>query len=241
MTARRVFVTGGASGIGRAIVECFHANGDMVAYCDIDGTVAAPEGVQAYTLDVADVAALTSCVESLIAEWGDIDILINNVGVSFFKPITEIAVEQFQRVLDINLRTAFVTARLLAIHREGLAVANPYGGRVINISSTRYLMSEDGSEAYAASKGGISSLTHALAVSLGKYGITVNAISPGWIQTSGYDELTTADHAQHPAGRVGRVEDISRTCLFLCEDSNNFITAENIVIDGGMTRKMIYD
>lgn len=238
---RRVFVTGGASGIGRAIVESFHANGDRVAYCDIDGSIAVSNGVRAFTLDVADIEALTSSVQSLIDEWGDIDIIINNVGVSRFKSITEITVEEFQSVIDINLRSAFITSRLLAIHREGLAVANPFGGRIINISSTRYLMSEEGSEAYAASKGGVSSLTHALAVSLSKYGITVNAISPGWIQTSDYDKLSESDHAQHPSGRVGRVEDISRTCLFLCEENNNFITAENIVIDGGMTKKMIYD
>lgn len=113
-------------------------------------------------------------------------------------------------------------------------------GRIINISSTRYLMSEPGSEGYAASKGGIYALTHALAISLSPYHITVNSISPGWIQTHNYDSLTDKDHHQHPSGRVGKPEDIARTCLFLCEDKNDFINGENITVDGGMTKKMIY-
>jgi NAD(P)-dependent dehydrogenase (short-subunit alcohol dehydrogenase family) len=101
-------------------------------------------------------------------------------------------------------------------------------------------MSEPHSEGYAASKGGIYSLTHALALSLSKYGITVNSIAPGWIENNNYETLTDADHEQHPSQRVGKPEDIARTCLFLCQHENNFINAENIVIDGGMTKKMIY-
>ena len=113
-------------------------------------------------------------------------------------------------------------------------------GRIINICSTRYLMSESGSEAYAASKGGIYSLTHALALSMSKWHITTNSISPGWIQNKDYDQLRKEDHQQHPSQRVGRPEDIARACLFLCNPDNDFINGENITIDGGMTKKMMY-
>lgn len=175
----------------------------------------------------------------LFREWGDIDIIINNAGISEFSPITETDVEDFDKILSVNLRPAFITSRQLAIHRKSQA-APPAYGRIINICSTRYLMSEPGSEGYAASKGGIYSLTHALALSLAEYHITVNCISPGWIQTANYDQLKPEDHAQHPSGRVGRPEDIARLCLFLCREENDFINGENITVDGGMTKKMIY-
>lgn len=109
------------------------------------------------------------------------------------------------------------------------------------MASTRYLMSEPDSEAYAASKGGIVSLTHALAISLSKYNITVNCISPGWIDTGHYGELRPIDHEQHPSNRVGTPEDIARMCIYLCQPENNFINGQNIIIDGGMTKKMIYE
>lgn len=108
------------------------------------------------------------------------------------------------------------------------------------MASTRYLMSEPNSEAYAASKGAIVSLTHALAISLSEFNITVNCISPGWIDTGHYGDLRPEDHKQHPSGRVGKPEDIARTCLFLCDPANDFINGQNIVVDGGMTKKMIY-
>ena len=139
----------------------------------------------------------------------------------------------------INLRPVFITSRLLAIHRKKQPSPNPYG-RIINICSTRYLMSEPRSEGYAASKGGIYSLTHALALSLSEWNITVNSIAPGWIQTHDYAQLQPEDHSQHPSRRVGKPEDIARMCLFLCEENNDFINGENITIDGGMTKKMIY-
>jgi NAD(P)-dependent dehydrogenase (short-subunit alcohol dehydrogenase family) len=174
---RRVFITGGAEGIGKAIVRAFRGAGHRVAFCN--------------------------------------------------------------KILSINLRPAFITSRRLALHRQSLDTPNPYG-RIINICSTRYLMSEPGSEGYAASKGGIYSLTHALALSLSEWHITVNSIAPGWIQNNNYDQLRPEDHAQHPSGRVGKPEDIARMCLFLCQEENDFINGENITIDGGMSKKMIY-
>ncbi|WP_084146840.1 SDR family oxidoreductase [Paenibacillus wynnii] len=114
------------------------------------------------------------------------------------------------------------------------------GGEIINISSTRSLMSEPNSEAYAASKGAISALTHTMAVTLGNDGITVNSISPGWIETNDYSKLRSVDHSQHPSGRVGKPEDIARACLYLTAPDNNFVTGAQLINDGGMTRKMIY-
>ena len=240
---RRVFITGGAEGIGKAIVEAFCLSGDQVAFCDIN-EIAGQETAKAtgsifHKVDVSDKDVLESCMQRILSEWNDIDIIVNNVGISQFSSITETSVEDFDKILSINLRPVFITSRLLAIHRKEQSSPNPYG-RIINICSTRYLMSESGSEGYAASKGGIYSLTHALALSLSEWNITVNSIAPGWIQTHDYDQLRPEDHSQHPSRRVGKPEDIARMCLFLCEENNNFINGENITIDGGMTKKMIY-
>lgn len=242
---KRVFVTGGASGIGRAIVIAFVERGARVAFCDVNETAARslleryPQLIF-YPADVTDAEVLNRVVNTVINQFGDIDILINNVGISEFSPLVETSIEQFDRILSTNLRPVFITSRALAIHRNTPA-GRAACGRIINIASTRYLQSEPGSEGYAASKGGIVSLTHALAISLSDYRITVNAISPGWIQNSDYDQLKTSDHAQHPSGRVGRPEDIARLCLFLCESENDFINGQNITVDGGMTKKMIYE
>lgn len=241
---KRVFVTGGAEGIGKAIVKAFREANCLVAFCDkneTSGLLTAKEtGAIFLPADVSNINALEACMQQLFREWGDIDILINNAGISEFAPITETSVEEFDRILSVNLRPAFITARLLALHRQSLSAASSYG-RIINICSTRYLMSEPGSESYAASKGGIYSLTHALALSLAPWHITVNSISPGWIQTHDYDRLRPEDHSQHPSGRVGKPEDIARLCIFLCREENDFINGENITIDGGMTKKMIYE
>ena len=240
---RRVFITGGAEGIGKAIVEAFCRAGNQVAFCDINETsgqeTARTIGAIFHRVDVSDKNALESCMQAILTEWNDIDIIVNNVGISEFSSITETSVEDFDKILSINLRPVFITSRLLAIHRKKRPSPNPYG-RIINICSTRYLMSEPGCEGYAASKGGIYSLTHALALSLSEWNITVNSIAPGWIQTHNYDQLQPKDHSQHPSRRVGKPEDIARMCLFLCEENNDFINGENITIDGGMTKKMIY-
>ena len=242
-SSKRVFITGGAEGIGKAIVEAFCLSGDQVAFCDINETAgqetAKATGSIFHKVDVSDKDALESCMQRILSEWNDIDIIVNNVGISQFSSITETSVEDFDKILSINLRPVFITSRLLAIHRKEQSSPNPYG-RIINICSTRYLMSEPGSEGYAASKGGIYSLTHALALSLSEWNITVNSIAPGWIQTHDYDQLQPEDHSQHPSRRVGKPEDIARMCLFLCEENNDFINGENITIDGGMTKKMIY-
>ena len=214
---RRVFVTGGAEGIGKAIVRAFRSAGHRVAFCDRNEAAgketALQTGTSFFHVDVSDQEALENCMQQIFKEWGDIDIIINNAGI--------------------------ITSRRLAIHRQSQEAPNPFG-RIVNICSTRYLMSEPGSEGYAASKGGIYSLTHALALSLAQWHITVNSISPGWIETRDYEQLRPEDHAQHPSGRVGKPEDIARLCLFICQEENDFMNGENVTIDGGMTKKMIY-
>lgn len=241
-----VFVTGGANGIGRSIVKAFCEEGADVTFCDMDEEVGKrlSEEMKSYKcsfaqLDVSDARALSDLIHTIISQKGNIDIIINNVGVSNFGSILDVSVEDFDKVLNINLRPIFILAKSLAKHRSLNKELNTYG-RIINMASTRYLMSEPNSEAYAASKGAIVSLTHALAISLSEYNITVNCISPGWIDTGHYGDLRPEDHKQHPSGRVGKPEDIARTCLFLCDPANDFINGQNIVVDGGMTKKMIY-
>ena len=243
-TGKIVLVTGGASGIGRAISQAFLVAGATTVIADIDEKTGESIVTQwkkqdfkasFYKIDLTDVLAIRGMFADLICEHEKIDILVNNAGKGCFKPLAELAIEEWDAVINLNLRAAFVTAQEYAKHHK----SGSYG-RIINIASTRYLMSEPNSEAYAASKGGIVSLTHALALSLSAEKCTVNSISPGWIENKNYEKLRTEDHTQHPAKRVGKPEDIARACLFLADEQNDFITAQNIVIDGGMTKKMIY-
>lgn len=225
-------VTGGASGIGRAIVMGLIEAGAKVSYCDIkDGAI---KGAHFTMLDVCDGNSLIEWYKSC----GEVDILVNNVGISQFTPLTKIEVEEFDRVIATNLRPTFILSREMARIRNNTEGRKRYG-RIVNIASTRHIQSEIASEAYAAAKGGITSLTHALALSFSEYNITVNSISPGWIDTGKY-EISKADHTQHPSSRVGEVDDISRIVLFLCDPKNDFINGQDIVADGGMTKRMIY-
>lgn len=243
----RVLVTGGACGIGRSIVEIFRTIGSQVAFCDIkkaEGTeVAQRTGARFYPLDVTDENSLTRCVLDIFNRWGDVDVVVNNVGISDFKPIEKMDIEFWDKVMNTNARTAFIISRLLALHRQK---NNKSGGTIINISSTRYLQSEPDTIAYSASKGAVTSLTHSLMASMAKYGITSNAVAPGWIEVRPDSEkeatpVTEAEKAMHPSGRIGTPKDIARVVLFLAHPSNNFINGTVIPVDGGMTHKMIYD
>ena len=239
---RRVFVTGGARGIGKGIVEAFTRQGDEVVFCDIDpelgARTAAGTGARFCQLDVTDAAGLEGCMQQLFETLGDIDILVNNVGIGLFKPLDELSIEEFDRVIATNLRPVFITSRQLALHRR--RNGNRRYGRIINLCSTRYLQSEAGTEAYSASKGGIYSLTHSLAVSLAPLRITVNAIAPGWIHVREEEPLHSEDHQFHPSGRVGEPGDIARMCLFLCDEANDFLNGQTLTVDGGATIRMIY-
>lgn len=245
MTNKTAIVTGAANGIGRAIAAAYAENGFHVFIADIDienGTKAQEEfraqGNQASFIetDVSNPESLKKLVENVTDTSGKIDVLINNAGVSEFCPPEELSVERWNTILNTNLRSSFLLTRLAAVEMKKNG-----GGSVVNIASTRAMMSEKNSEAYAASKGGLLALTHAMALSYADDKIRVNCISPGWIHTGDYEKLREVDHEQHPSGRVGKPDDIARACLFLTDSDNDFICGENLVIDGGMTRKMIYE
>ena len=218
-----VVITGGAGGIGKCIAEEFGKQGAHV--CVIDCV----EGDH-YVGDIADKAALEAFAQAVIEKYGWVDVLVNNAPPSF-KGIDECSYEEFQRSMSIGVTAPFYLSKLFA----------PYfapGACIINISSSRDRMSQPQSESYTAAKGGISALTHALAVSFsGK--VRVNSISPGWIDTA-YTVYNGPDAIQQPAGRVGNPLDIANMALFLASDKAGFITGENICIDGGQTKLMIY-
>ncbi len=241
---RRVLVTGGANGIGLAIARAYLNAGCKVAVFDIDKErgqqLAQNEGVRFYHVDLSDAKKIEESFLNLLHAWRDVDIIVNDAGISSFYPLAEGTLDDFDRIINTNMRPIYILARLWAIHKKKFPIPSDYGGRMINISSTRHIQSETGTEGYSASKGAIASLTHALMMSLSEFGITVNCISPGWIHTGNPSELTEADHLQHPSRRVGTPEDIARTCIFLSLPGNDFINGADIVVDGGMTRKMIY-
>ena len=189
--------------------------------------------------DLALSSACENLMQSIFEQFDDLDIIINNAGVSQFCSLWEETVEHWDYVLNSNLRAMFLISREYMINRRKKGYKERYG-RIVNISSTRSLMSEEGTEAYTASKGGVTALTHALAVSFAPYAVTVNSISPGWICCDGYDQLKYADHRQHLSGRVGQPEDVASACFFLTDEKNDFINGQDLVVDGGMTKKMIY-
>ncbi|QGH35759.1 SDR family oxidoreductase [Gracilibacillus salitolerans] len=230
-----VVVTGGANGIGKAITESYLAEGATVVVADIEK----PQNADIYFLktDVSKAKDIEQLFQHITDSFSKLDILINNAGVSTFGDFYEISVEDWDKVINTNLRSTFLCSQKAAL----IMRKQPTGGSLVHIASTRAFMSEANTESYAASKGGIFALTHALAMTLQDDQITSNAISPGWIQTSDYEKLRPIDHTQHPSKRVGKPEDIARACLFLTDPANNFINGENLVIDGGMTRKMIYE
>ena len=218
-----VVITGGAGGIGKCIAEEFRKNGAHVCVIDI------AQGDH-YVGDLADKAVLEDFAKTVIDRYGRVDVLVNNAPPDF-KGIDECSYEQFQRSLAIGVTAPFYLRKLFA-------PCFAPGASIINISSSRDRMSQPQSESYTAAKGGIAALTHALAVSLAGR-VRVNSISPGWIDTA-YTVYSGPDAIQQPAGRVGNPLDIANMVLFLASDKAGFITGENICIDGGQTRLMIY-
>ena len=216
-------VTGGARGIGKTIAEAFRREGAAVHIID-------RQPGDWFVGDVADKGALERFAEEVTARSGKVDFLVNN-ALPVMKGIDDCTWEDFSYALAVGVAAPFYLTKLLAPHFAP-------GACVINISSSRDRMSQPQTESYTAAKGGIAALTHALAVSLaGK--ARVNSISPGWIDTTG-SEITGPDALQQPVGRVGKPEDIAEAVLFLCSGKAGFITGENLCIDGGMTRLMIY-
>lgn len=218
-----VIVTGGVQGIGKCIAEEFRKNNACVCILD-------KQPNEYFTGDIADKDTLEKFAQKVIGEYGKIDCLINN-ALPLMKGISQCTYEEFNYALQVGVTAPFYLTKLFL----------PYfapGASIVNISSSRDRMSQPQTESYTAAKGGIRALTHALAVSLsGK--VRVNSISPGWIDTE-YKEYTGPDAIQQPAGRVGNPMDIANMVLYLCSDKAGFITGENICIDGGMTKHMIY-
>jgi len=234
-------VTGGAHGIGRAIARHLLDDGWNVGIVDLPGSglrrvfPARNRNVLGIAGDVRDEATATDAVKALMQKFGRLDAVVSNAGIMIRKPLRRLTAAEWHRVIDTNLTATFLLARAAekALRRSR--------GAIVTIASTRALMSEPNTESYSASKGGLLALTHALAVSLAPQ-VRVNCVSPGWIATKDYAGLRRKDHAQHPAGRVGRPGDIAEIVAFLLDAKRSgFITGANFVVDGGMTRKMIYE
>ncbi|RTZ17762.1 SDR family oxidoreductase [Vibrio aquaticus] len=228
-----VIVTGASNGIGASVAKAYHEQGARVVSLDIQPS---HNDWQHITVDLSDEQQVINAFQAVTQQYGAIHILINNGAITTSsRSILEVSTSEFAKVIDVNLNGAFTCSREFVRANQGESF-----GRIINISSTRWQQNEFGWDAYGASKGGLVSLTHSLVNSLSHTPITINTISPGWIETSDYDALRKEDHAQHPSGRVGKPQDIVNACLFLTHSDNDFINGANISIDGGMTKRMIY-
>ncbi|WP_374597319.1 SDR family NAD(P)-dependent oxidoreductase [Brevundimonas sp.] len=226
---KTAIVTGAAGLIGRGICQALIAEGWTVAAFDLKP---GPEGTRSVICDVGDEASVKAAFAGL--GWEALDLLVNNAGIAQPDrgPIAELSLAEWRKVTDSHLTGAFLMSRAAI---PLLEVAGSGVGAIVNMVSTRAFMSEPNTEAYAASKGALVALTHAMAISLGPK-VRVNAIAPGWITDD--DDLRPVDHQQHPVGRVGRPQDIAQAVLYLA--GAGFVTGQVLSVDGGMTRKMIY-
>ena len=231
-------VTGAGRGIGRAIACQLAQEGWSLVCADIEDegnqSTAGKTGSHAVTCDVSRQEDVEALVRTTIDKFGRLDGIVSNAGINQYKPLSEWTLEQWDKIIATNL-----TANFLLAH-----AAEPYlrqaKGAMVLMSSSRAQMSEPGTFAYSASKGGIVALTHSLAISL-QPDVRVNCVLPGWIDTGKHGPIEQADHDQHPAGRVGRPEDIAEMVSFLLsEEKAGFITGQEFTVDGGMTKKMIY-
>ena len=242
-------VTGAAQGIGRGIAELLAARSYAVVIADIDreagertaAALSTHTPVLFVETDVANEDAVANCLVKSIDAFGRLDALVNNAGIAspHRGPVEALALVEWNRMLSVNLTGAFLLAKHALPHLRAAR------GGIVNIASTRALQSEANTEAYAASKGGIVAFTHALAISVGPE-VRVNCVSPGWIDVSATSRrkrgspLRPEDHTQHPAGRVGQPADVAALVAWLLSEEAAFVTGQNVVVDGGMTRKMIY-
>ncbi|KGR74409.1 SDR family NAD(P)-dependent oxidoreductase [Ureibacillus sinduriensis] len=243
---KTVIVTGAAQGIGKEVATQYAREGACVVMADLDEALGRSvcseleqDGHKVIFIpaDVRKEQDIIHLMTNAVLHFKKIDILINNAGV--FHPVSpyDLSVEMFDDIVNTNLRSVFLCSREAAKFMR----LNQKGGSIVSMASTRAFMSEPHSESYAATKGGIVALTHALASSLGPDSIRVNCISPGWIETGDYENLSEQDHLQHFSGRVGKPEDIARACFYLTDERNDFVTGINLTVDGGMTKKMIYE
>ena len=245
---KNIIITGGAQGIGKITSLELIKNDYSVSVFEIDEEAieefkneSNSNKIAFFKTDIADEESVKLSIQAAANKFGNISGLVNNAAISANKSITELSLEEWNRVIGVNLTGAFLCSKHAAPFLKEAK------GSIINLCSTRAFQSEPNTEAYSASKGGIFSLTHVLAISLGPE-IHVNCISPGWIDVSGVKkkseanqyQITEEDKSQHPAGRVGKAKDIANMILFLLNPENSFITGQNFIIDGGMTTKMIY-
>lgn len=233
-------VTGAARGIGRAIARRLADTGWRLGIVDLPGTGLGrvfPGHARNLVLiegDLCDRETAARALTATVERFGRVDGLVSNAGIMIRKPLRQLKLDEWRRVIDTNLTAAFLFAKAA---EKALRAAH---GSIVTIASTRAHMSEPDTESYAASKGGLVGLTHALAISLGP-DVRVNCVSPGWIETKNYAALSRIDHAQHPAGRVGKPADIADVVAWLLDPKRSgFVTGAEFVVDGGMTRKMIY-
>jgi NAD(P)-dependent dehydrogenase (short-subunit alcohol dehydrogenase family) len=240
---RTALVTGGAQGIGLATARLLAGRGYEVAIADLDAEAGRESGLAFFRCDVAREASVRACVRAAVSRLGRLDALVNNAGLAnpADAPVDKLPLADWNRRIAVNLTGAFLMTK------HCVPELRKARGAIVNISSTRALQSEPNTEAYSASKGGLVALTHALAISLGPR-VRVNCISPGWIDVSAWKKTrnwkpvkhSKAEQLQHPVGRIGRPEDVAEMAAYLLSDAAGFITAQNFVVDGGMTRKMIY-
>ena len=233
-------VTGGAKGIGRAIAHQLVSTGWQVGIIDLPDSgvrraYARERSIFVIDGDVRDEKTISDAVDGLVHRFHRLDGIVSNAGIMIRKPLRHLTLPEWQRVINTNLTAAFLLARAA---EKPLRKAH---GAIVTIASTRAPMSEPNTESYSASKGALVALMHALAMSLAP-DVRVNCVSPGWIETKDYAGLRRKDHLQHPAGRVGRPEDVAELVGWLLDGKRSgFVTGANFVIDGGMTRKMIYE
>ncbi len=250
-TNKVVLVTGGAQGIGLGMAQAFAEAGASVVITDSDEEAGreALQRVKQLSFIPCDVSAeheVVALMQELTQQHKRLDVLVNNAGIAdpFMGSLDELLLSEFDRIMAVNLRGALLCAKyaLPLLRKSGQAA-------ILNITSTRAFMSEPNTFAYSASKGALEALTHSLAVSLAEDRIRVNAIAPGWIETGDWQKErnryepkhTREDKAQHPVGRVGEPQDVAQAALYLCSEQAGFVTGQHLVVDGGMTVKMIYN
>ena len=240
LKGRTGIITGASSGIGLGTANVLAEAGAKVYVFSRTGALKDPseychENIVHIKADVCDRAQMEEKVKE-IGERDGIDFLINNAGVTVKCRAENFKMEDFDRIQAVNVRAVFQLSCLCYPYLK----KSPHMGRIINISSMSAHLGFSEVVPYCTSKGAVLAMTKGLAIEWANDNITVNSIAPGWIENNHYESLRPEDHAQHPSGRVGRPEDIARMCLFLCMEENDFINGENITVDGGMTKKMIY-